>query len=247
MNWHKIKAAIVRSGRICAVHDIQITELKSLYGIGEQKRLLKENTKRFIKGKGANNALLWGEMGCGKSSLVRAVFCKYMDKNLRLIELGKFELGSLYDVLCVIREAKNFKFIIFCDDMSFESSGSDVSELKRLLEGSIEKVPQNVLFYATSNRRHFLKTEENSENFLINKERMRENLSLADRFGLCISFYEMDFSEYIGFCDELFEAQSWDEDRKENMHKLARTFSDSKGLRSPRAAQQFFAMYGGQL
>ena len=131
--------------------------------------------------------------------------------------------------------------------MSFESSGSDVSELKRLLEGSIEKVPQNVLFYATSNRRHFLKTEENSENFLINKERMRENLSLADRFGLCISFYEMDFSEYIGFCDELFEAQSWDEDRRENMHKLARTFSDSKGLRSPRAAQQFFAMYGGQL
>ena len=104
-----------------------------------------------------------------------------------------------------------------------------------------------MLFYATSNRKHFLKTEENSENFLINKERMRENLSLADRFGLCISFYEMDFSEYISFCDELFEAQSWDEDRRENMHKLASTFSDSKGLRSPRAAQQFFAMYGGQL
>ena len=76
---------------------------------------------------------------------------------------------------------------------------------------------------------------------------MRENQSLADKSKICISIYEMDFSEYIGFCDELFEAQSWDEDRKENMHKLARTFSDSKGLRSPRAAQQFFAMYGGQL
>lgn len=247
MNWKKTKAAIVRNGQLKAVKEIQKTSLKKLFGLKTQKRALKQNTLAFLKGKGANNALLWGEMGCGKSSLVRAVFCKYMDKNLRLIEIGKNELNALYSVLCEIREARGFKFIIFCDDFSFDGVSADVSELKRLLEGSIEKVPSNVLFYATSNRRHLLKDEQNNENFLIQKENQRDNLSLADRFGLQISFYELDFSEYLGLCDELFGAQNWEEQKRQKLHNLARTYSDSKGIRSPRSAMHFYASFKDEI
>lgn len=246
MKWKNIKAAIVRGGELKAVKQIQKTSLKKLFGIKEQKKLLLENTQNFLDEKLANHALLWGEMGCGKSSLVRAVFCKFMDKNLRLIEIGKTELNALYSVLCETRKAKKYKFIIFCDDFSFNESGADVSELKRLLEGSIEKVPANTLFYATSNRKHLLKDEQNNDNFLIQKELQRENLSLADRFGLKISFYELNFSEYIALCDELFGASSWEEAKKEKMHVLARSFSDSKGIRSPRSALHFYIAFKDQ-
>ena len=247
MNWGKIKAAIVRNGELKPVKELEITSLKSLFGISEQKKLLKENTKNFLANKGANHALLWGEMGCGKSSLVRAVFCKYMDKNLRLIEMPKYELNALYSVLCEVRKARKFKFIIFCDDFSFEGVNTDVSELKRLLEGSIEKTPKNALFYATSNRRHLLKDEKNDENFLIQKENQRDNLSLADRFGLQISFYELDFKEYLALCEELFNSQNWEASRKAKLENLARSFVSQKGIKSPRTARQLYANYGGIL
>ena len=247
MNWKKIKAAIVRNGELKPVKELEITSLKSLFGMSAQKKLLKENTKNFLANKAANHALLWGEMGCGKSSLVRAVFCKYINKGLRLIEIPKSELNSLYNVLNEIRKNKKFKFIIFCDDFSFEGVNTDVSELKRLLEGSIEKTPSNALFYATSNRRHLLKDEKNDENFLIQKENQRDNLSLADRFGLQISFYELDFKEYLALCTELFNSQNWEPSRQTKLENLARSFVSEKGIKSPRTARQLYAIYGDKI
>lgn len=238
MKFNKNKAAIVRYGSLRPVcdKDLQITNLANLVGLNAQKQALLDNTLRFLEGKNANHALLWGEMGCGKSSLVRAVFCEFMHKNLRLIEISKFELENLYDILEILREQKRYKFIIFCDDFSFEGGDKAMSELKRMLEGSIQKPPSNVLFYATSNRKHFVKSQKNDENFLIERENSRDNLSLADRFGLVLSFYELEFSEYLGVIDELFG----DVRDKENLHKQARAFADSKGIRSHRSAVQFF-------
>ena len=241
MNFDKDKAAIVRHGKLKPVCDdeLQITNLSNLISLNAQKQALLDNTIRFLQNKPANHALLWGEMGCGKSSLVRAVFCEYMHENLRLVEISKFELENLYDILEILREQKNYKFIIFCDDFSFEMGDKAVNELKRLLEGSIQKPPSNVLFYATSNRKHFIKAQKNDENFLIERENSRDNLSLADRFGLIISFYEFEFSEYLSVIDELFgEVKD-----KEKLHNEARAFADSKGVRSPRSAIHFFNIY----
>lgn len=241
MNFHKNKAFIVRNGHLHPVldNDLQITKLSDLIGLHEQKQALLDNTINFMKNKPANHALLWGEMGCGKSSLVRAVFCEFMEDNLRLIEISKFELDDLYNILEVIRVHKRYKFIIFCDDFSFKIGEKSLSELKRLLEGSIQKPPQNALFYATSNLKHFIKPQKNDENFLIERENSRENLSLADRFGLMISFYEFEISEYLQVVDDLFGEVG----NKEALHNEARAFATIKGIRNPRAAIQFYNLY----
>lgn len=238
MNFTKFKAAIVRNGKLRAVleQDIQITRLDDLVGLNKQKSLLVDNTLRFLDGKDANHALLWGEMGCGKSSLVRAVFCEYMDMNLRIIEVSKRELEYLYDILEIVRRNTAFKFIIFCDDFSFDIGDSAVSELKRLLEGSIQMPPKNALFYATSNRKHFLPARKNDENFLVERENSRDMLSLADRFGLVISFYETEFTEYLQIIDKFFPNVK----DRDALHNAARAFATEKGIRNPRAAVQFY-------
>ncbi|ALV24371.1 ATPase (AAA+ superfamily, DUF815 domain) [Campylobacter iguaniorum] len=240
INWKETKAAIVRHGELKGVKDLLISDLDALVSIDRQKEELLKNTLNFLNDKGANHALLWGEMGCGKSSLVRAVFCKFMDKNLRLIEISKFELVSLYEILEEIRANLEFKFIIFCDDFSFEASDSAISELKNLLEGSIQAPPKNALFYATSNRKHLVKSQKNHENYIIEKESNRENLSLADRFGLQISFYEMDVSEYMAVVKSYFDGVSVDE---ATLKREALAYASSKGVRSARSARQFWLSF----
>ena len=244
IDFAKTKAAIVRKGKLRAVadEDIQIDRLDDLVGLERQKSALIENTEAFLRGQGANHALLWGEMGCGKSTLVRATFCEYISQGLRLIEVGKNELDSLYETLEVVRANKDFKFIIFCDDFSFEVGESALAELKRLLEGSIQKPPSNAIFYATSNRKHLVPARANADEYLIKRERSREALSLADRFGLYISFYESEQDEYFALVDRLFG----DVGDKDALHRAARAFVSERGVRSPRTAIAFWRAYAGE-
>ncbi len=257
IKWAKTYAANVRSGELEAVKELQKTKLKTLKNIDAQKEALLANTRAFVAGKTANHALLWGEMGCGKSSLVRAVFLKYKKRGLRLIEIATSELKSLYKVLKIVRKNSKFRFIIFCDDFSFEASDGAVNELKSLLEGNIEAPPKNAIFYATSNAKHLVRSvNENSQNYLIQRENDRQNLSLADRFGLQLSFYELDINEYINVVKAYFyEALSGDGVSKKLKEKYsdeylnsepfraaALSFATSKGgVRSPRSALQFLA------
>lgn len=239
IKWKKTKAAIVRKGKLKPVSELAYTNLDDLIGLKEQKEKLIDNTLKFINNDVVNHVLLWGERGCGKSSLVRAVFCKFMDMNLRLIEISTKELKYLHKILDKVRDKKRYKFIIFCDDFGFENTDSSLAELKNLLEGSIQATPSNVIFYATTNLKHLVKSKPNSDNYIIEKENSRENLSLADRFGLHISFYELSIDEYIDIVGKFFENSDID---KEKIKAQALAYAASKGVRSPRNAKQFWQM-----
>ncbi|CZE47105.1 ATP-binding protein [Campylobacter geochelonis] len=248
MNWKDTKAAIYRGSRgaLKAVDEIDYVDLDSLVGLDRQKAALLENTEKFIKNEGANHALLWGERGCGKSSLAKAVFTKFIPQGLRIIEIGKEDLKALVDILDDIR-SESFKFIIFCDDLSFEKGDDSYKYLKPLLEGSIEKTPSNVLMYATSNRRHIV-TEYMSDNQSVEvttdeihyKDAVEEHLSLSDRFGLWISFYQGNFSEYLRIVDSYFSEFSGD---RELLHEEAKRFCMLRGSRSGRVAKQFYLAF----
>ncbi len=207
IDWTTTKAAIVRRGELRAVSEINVSELDDLRHIDAQKAELLANTRAFVAGERANHALLWGEMGCGKSTLVRAVFCHFARQAecpLRLVEISRAELANLFDVLENLRAARAWRFVLFCDDFSFEPNAEVVSELKNLLEGSIQAPPRNVIFYATSNRKHLVRREwREPQNFIQEREDGREAMSLSDRFGLWISFYELQMSEYLRLCERL--------------------------------------------
>lgn len=157
MDWNKTYAAIYRARKdyLKPIFEIDPIALKDLVGMESQKKALYENTLNFIQDKGANHALLWGSKGTGKSSLIKAIFNEFKEQGLRLVELNKEDLFALADIIDEIR-LENFKFILFCDDFSFEKGDDSYKFLKPLLEGSIEKAPNNVIIYASSNRRHLL-------------------------------------------------------------------------------------------
>lgn len=250
MKWDKTYAAIFRKSKntLKAVEtdDIDAVNLDDLIGIDEQKNRLLSNTINFINDKGANHALLWGERGCGKSSLVKAVFWALKDKNLRIIELNKSDLENLADIIDDLRNEK-YKFIIFCDDFSFEKRDDSYKFLKPLLEGSIQKAPKNVLIYMTSNRRHIVSEEKNNnDNVYVRSGELHyndsvdEKISLADRFGLWISFYQGSYDEYIDIVKHYFATFKFDEDE---LIKQAKAYAMLKGSRSGRTAKQFYFEY----
>jgi len=216
--------------------------MAGLLGVDEQKQALLDNTEAFLAGKSANNALLWGSRGTGKSSLIKALLNQYGDQGLRLIEIDKDDLVDLPEIVDDIQEAP-YRFIVFCDDLSFEEGENSYKHLKSVLEGSIELPPENVLVYATSNRRHLM-PEYKSENEgvkLVDGElhytdAIEEKLSLADRFGLWLSFYPSDLKQYFALVDALFPVC---QDREE-LHRLARQFAMVRGSRSGRTARQFY-------
>ncbi|ASM38332.1 MAG: ATP-binding protein [Campylobacter sputorum] len=250
MNWDETYAAVYRKSKnaLMAVKlcDIDVVNLDDLININEQKEKLLNNTINFINDNGANHALLWGERGCGKSSLVKAVFWKLKDKNLRIIELNKADLENLVDIIDDIRNEK-YKFIIFCDDFSFENSDDSYKFLKPVLEGSIQKAPKNVIIYATSNRRHLVSEQKSDNNdvYVTSGElhygdSVDEKISLSDRFGLWISFYQGSYDEYINIVKHYFLGYKYDE---EELIKNAKSFAMLKGSRSGRTAKQFFIEY----
>lgn len=248
IDWDKTYAAIYRSRKdyLKPIIDLDNISLNDLLGMEEQKNALYQNTLNFIHGKGANHALLWGAKGTGKSSLIKAIFNEFKDKGLRLVELAKDDLFALVDIIDELRE-QPFKFILFCDDFSFEKNDDSYKFLKPLLEGSIEAPPQNIIIYASSNRRHLL-SESMSDNQGVQvahtelhaSDAAEERLSLSDRFGLWLSFYQGNLNEYLKLVDFYFKDIKCD---KELLHKKAKEFANLRASRSGRTAKQFYLAF----
>ncbi|MGY6274974.1 ATP-binding protein [Methylomonas sp. MgM2] len=248
INWNSTCAAIWRQ-RQAALRPVRHTDpirLEQLFGIDTQKQQIVSNTERFLAGLPANNVLLWGARGTGKSSLVKALLNAYKHRGLRIVEVDKYDLLYLPEIVDDIREHPQ-RFIIYCDDLSFESGDSLYKPLKSVLEGSIELPPDNVLFYATSNRRHLLPElmSDNLDTKLIDGEvhysdAIEEKISLADRFGLRLAFYPQQTPTYLEIVDSYFA--DFDGNRDE-LHKAALDFAHQNAAKNGRTAKQFFNAY----
>ncbi|TNC82085.1 MAG: ATPase [Oleiphilus sp.] len=247
IDWLATPAAIWRAprSRLRAVTRLDPVDLDDLLGIDRQKQLICENTERFLESKPANNALLWGARGTGKSSIVKALLNRYFDQGLRVIQIDKEDLRDLTEIVDGIRELPQ-KFIVFCDDLSFDEGDGTYKALKSVLEGSIEVPPDNVLIYATSNRRHLMPEymSDNEQSRVVDTEihhaeAIEEKISLSDRFGLWLSFYAINQEQYLEIVDQLFQNVS----DREALHAEAIRFALAKGGRSGRSAQQFFKAY----
>ena len=251
INWEKTLAAIWRSRqqKLKSIQDIDFMNIDQLLGIDRQKDLFTQNIESFIQKKPVNHVLLWGARGTGKSSLVEAVLNTYHHQGLRIIEIPKDDLCFLTDITDVIRQLGQ-RFIIFCDDLSFEDGETSFKELKSTLQGSIEKPPENVLVVATSNRRHLIpeQMKDNEQAHFVNGEihhadTIEEKMSLSDRFGLSLSFYPPSQQEYLAIIDMLFADSNIEDQQK--LHVLADRFARERGNRSGRIAQQFYNQQRG--
>lgn len=248
IDWNSAYAAIWRHQKAAlqVVKDIDPVRLSQLVGIPDQAEALVRNTERFLNRQPANNALLWGARGTGKSSLIKAILNEYKDKQLRLIQVFKHDLHDLFDMVADLRE-ESFRFIIYCDDFSFEMNDDSYVALKTVLEGSIESAPENVLIYATSNRRHLL-PETMRDNLASGMEgdelhyadAVEEKISLSDRFGLWLSFYQPDQDGYLQIVDSYFHDYVGD---RSVLHRAAIQFAQMRASRSGRTAKQFYNAY----
>lgn len=248
IDWNSTKAAIWRPRKeyLRPVQHIDPVRLEDLLGIDGQKQQLQRNTERFLDGLPANNVLLWGARGTGKSSLIKALLNGYHDRGLRLIQVDKDDLSNLPEIVDDIRDLTQ-RFLVFCDDLSFETGEPGYKALKSVLEGSVELPPDNVLVYATSNRRHLLPEymAENQAAKLVGgeihfPEAVEEKISLSDRFGLRLSFYPVSQDEYLAIVDHYFHKHSGD---RATLHEAAKQFALLRGGRSGRVARQFFNDY----
>ena len=221
-------------------HAIAFSDLKD---IDEQKKRLRENTAQFVAGRPANNVLLTGARGTGKSSLIKAALNEFSSKGLRLIEVDKRDLVDLPDIVDMVGHRKE-RFIVFCDDLSFEASDSGFKSLKVALDGSIAGSAENVLIYATSNRRHLMPEfmDENLEAKHVGGEihpgeTTEEKISLSERFGLWLSFYPFDQDQYLEIADHW--VASLGGRPSEESRKAALLWALERGSRSGRVAWQF--------
>lgn len=236
--------------RLEAVEKVSRVDIFLLKGIDEQADRLLANTERFAKGLPANNALLWGARGTGKSSLVKAVHAKVQKKTkkLALVEIHREDLTSLPKLLSILRKSDR-RCVLFCDDLSFESSDASYKSLKAVLEGGIEGRPDNVIFYATSNRRHLMPRDliENERSTAINPaEAVEEKVSLSDRFGLWLGFHNCDQDTYFAIV-EGYAKHFKLKDPKIDLEKEANEWSVTRGSRSGRVAWQFIQDLAGRM
>jgi predicted AAA+ superfamily ATPase len=222
-------------------------KLKDLAGYEDQKEVIINNTKQFLNGYAANNILLYGSRGTGKSSTVKAVINEYYSEGLRLIEVDKDKLVDFTKIIKILSN-KNLKFIIFVDDLVFEEGESSYSALKTILEGGIENRSNNILIYATTNRKHLVKEtfSERAGDEVHAHDSIEEKLSLADRFGMTVSFYSPDQKEYLKVVDSIAEARGIEVD-KEYLHAEALKWVRWYNARSPRTAVQFINWLEGNL
>jgi predicted AAA+ superfamily ATPase len=229
--------------------------LDALVAIDDQKREIERNTRQFVQGLPANNVLLTGSRGTGKSSLVKAMLAKYAERGLRLIEVDKAELVDLPDIAEQIA-GRAERFIVFCDDLTFDAGEPGYKALKVMLDGTIAAAPTNVLIYATSNRRHLLPEymSENLETKHIGDEvhpgeSVEEKISLSERFGLWISFYPFTQDDYLaavaGWLDAFGIHAAANERDAEARTRDALQFALQRGSRSGRVAWQFAKSYAG--
>ena len=226
--------------------------LEDLQGIDEQKASIARNTRQFVAGRSANNVLLTGARGTGKSSLVKGVLNQFAAKGLRLIEVDKNDLVDLPQIVELIEDRRE-RFIIFCDDLSFEANEPGYKALKSVLDGSITGMPDNLLLYATSNRRHLMPEymAENLEAKHIGEEihpgeTVEEKISLSERFGLWLSFYPFDQDHYLAICAHWLAQYGLTGQEIEAARGEALQWALTRSSRSGRSAWQFARDYAGR-
>lgn len=242
--WQKMGNAGVLQG-LPRPHTFPLSRLAA---VGTQMDKLIRNTEQFLSGRPANNVLLTGARGTGKSSLIKALLHEYAERGLRLIEVDKHDLATL-PVLLILLAERSEKFIVFCDDLSFEDGEDGYKALKTALDGSLSRRADNVLVYATSNRRHLM-PEYMADNVgnageVHPKEAVEEKVSLSDRFGLWLSFYPFDQNDYLE------AVENWLADFKLPLDEKARhaalNWAQMRGSRSGRTAYQFACDWAGRL
>jgi uncharacterized protein len=250
-SWHP------SAGQLQPVERVNRVEMDLLKGIDRVRDILLENTERFARGLPANNALLWGARGMGKSSLVKAAHAtvnaahgarRSGDGLLKLVEIHREDIESLPDLMALIRTAP-YRFIVFCDDLSFEAEDTSYKSLKAMLEGGIEGRPENVIFYATSNRRHLMARDmvENERSTAINPgEAVEEKVSLSDRFGLWLGFHRCSQDEFLDMVDG-YVAYHRIKHAPEDIHREALEWATTRGARSGRVAWQYVQDLAGRL
>jgi predicted AAA+ superfamily ATPase len=244
--WHP------KSSQLAPVKRVNRVEMALLKGIDRVRDTLVENTERFARGLPANNALLWGARGMGKSSLVKAshagVNAAIKGSPLKLVEIHREDIESLPDLMALVRHAP-YRFIVFCDDLSFDGDDTSYKSLKAVLEGGVEGRPENVIFYATSNRRHLMSRDmmENERSTAINPgETVEEKVSLSDRFGLWLGFHRCSQDEFLAMVEgyvKHFRIPVGPDD----MRREALEWATTRGARSGRVAWQYVQDLAGRL
>lgn len=233
------------------VHSVNRVEIALLQGIDRQRETLLDNTRRFASGLPANNALLWGARGTGKSSLVKAVHAavnSQYPRSLALVEIHRDDVPTLPRLLTLLR-ATSRRCVLFCDDLSFDARDDSYKSLKAVLEGGIEGRPENVVFYATSNRRHLMArdmSENERSSALIPGEEVEEKISLSDRFGIWLGFHNVDQTTYLAIVEGYARAFALDIER-DRLQAEAIQWSMGRGSRSGRVAWQFIQDLAGRL
>ncbi|MFL1584939.1 ATP-binding protein [Stutzerimonas stutzeri] len=259
IDWeHTLAARWQRDGRSGYLAPLEVNldlHLDDLIGIDRQRDLLAANTQQFVDGLPANHVLLWGARGTGKSSLIRALLAEYAGRGLRLIEIERDHLADLPRVVELLSGQRQ-AFVLFCDDLSFEAGEGDYRVLKSALDGSLERAPENVLLYATSNRRHLVpERQSDNENWqmvdgeLHPNEAVEDKIALSDRFGLWLSFYPFSQQHYLSVVRHWIDSLAgkarlqwnWDE----ALEKDAIRWATGRGNRNGRCAYQYARQWVG--
>jgi len=232
----------LKLGSLEPVRHPSMPDPDTLMHIEYQKRVVMRNTKQFVKGLPANDILLWGERGTGKSSLVKSTLRVFHSEGLRIVQVYKLDIISLTDLYEVLRNRKQ-KFILFFDDLSFEPEDESFRLLKSLLDGDIEERPDNILVYATSNRRGIVVDRDSQEKFP--SESLQERVSLADRFGIRLGFFSFSKDRYMDIVFDCLRRMGIDAD-KEVVEKEAMKWATERGSFSGRTAVQFAKDFAGR-
>jgi hypothetical protein len=241
------------TGVLEPVHRVNRVELDLIRGVDRVRDILVDNTQRFASGLPANNVLLWGARGMGKSSLVKAAHAtinheRHEERPLKLVEIHREDIDTLPRLMAILKRSQS-RFILFCDDLSFDHDDTSYKSLKAALEGGVEGRPDNVIFYATSNRRHLLPRDmiENERSTAINpSEAVEEKVSLSDRFGLWLGFHKCSQDEYLDMIDGYVRYHELKID-PETLRAEALEWATTRGSRSGRVAWQFVQDLAGRL
>lgn len=259
VDWnHAYAARWQREGRTGYLQALDVSlemRLSDLIGIDKQRDQLGRNTQQFLDGLPANHALLWGSRGTGKSSLIRALLAEYAPRGLRLIEIERDHLADLPRVVETLHGLEQ-RFVLFCDDLSFEAGEGDYRVLKSVLDGSLEQAPENVLLYATSNRRHLVPEQESDNEHwkrvdgeLHPSEAVEDKIALSDRFGLWLSFYPFTQEHFLSVVEHWIGVLAtkaglqWQRDQALDI--LAVRWATGRGNRNGRCAYQFARYWVG--
>ncbi len=246
--WHSQNG----NGHLVPVKHPHLVDDTDLIGVKSQCTALDRNTRQFLQGLPANHVLLWGDRGTGKSSLIKAMLKRYADEGLRLIAVGKEGLVHLQEIAELLWERPE-RYLLFCDDLAFSENEAEYRELKAVLEGGISECPDNILIYATSNRRHLMPRQvgenqypQNEEDELYPREATEEKVSLSDRFGVRLAFYRISQKTYLQIVSHYAQKLGLDLPTEE-LYSAALEWEASSSGRSGRVAYQFVTNLAGQI